>query len=132
MVKCGGLTEALRIKALAETWDLPVMPHMTQPSVGNAASLHLSATIPLASRPHEYTGPRPDLDELFTDPWELHDGSMTIPHRPGLGLTVNERGLERARAGPAVSRVPRKPGGREHTQASGGQISGIASRLLPR
>jgi L-alanine-DL-glutamate epimerase-like enolase superfamily enzyme len=96
VVKCAGLTEGLRIKALAETWDLPVMPHMTQPSVGNAASLQLCATIPLASRPHEYTGPRPDLDELFADPWELHNGSMTIPDRPGLGLTVNERGLERA------------------------------------
>jgi len=95
-VKCGGLTEALRIKALAETWDLPVMPHMTQPTVGNAASLHLCATIPLSSRPHEYTGPRPDMDELFTDPWELREGTMTIPDRPGLGLTVNERGLERA------------------------------------
>ncbi len=98
-VKCGGLTEALRIKALAETWDLPVMPHMTQPTVGNAASLHLCATIPLSSRPHEYAGPRPDLDEIFTDPWELRDGTMTIPERPGLGLTVNERALEHAVAG---------------------------------
>jgi L-alanine-DL-glutamate epimerase-like enolase superfamily enzyme len=99
VVKCTGLTEAQRIKALAETWDLPVVPHMTQPSIGNAASLHLCATIPASSRPHEYTGPRPDLDALFVDPWELRDGTMTIPDRPGLGLTLDERALERARAG---------------------------------
>ena len=99
IVKCGGFTEALRIKALAETWDLPVMPHMTQPTIGNAASLHFCATIPLSSRPHEYTGPRADLDRIFTDPWEFQDGSMSIPDRPGLGLTLDERALESAREG---------------------------------
>jgi L-alanine-DL-glutamate epimerase-like enolase superfamily enzyme len=98
VVKCAGLTEAQRIKALAETWDLPVVPHMTQPSIGNAASLHLCATIPGSSRPHEYTGPRPDLDVLFLDPWPLRDGTITIPDRPGLGLTLNEEALEQARA----------------------------------
>src|SRR5262245_2241083 len=97
VVKCAGLTEALRIKALAETWDLPVMPHMTQPTIGNAASLHLCATIPLSARPHEYAGPRPDLDQLFTDPWELRNGTMAIPDRPGLGLTLDERALDAAR-----------------------------------
>ncbi len=96
IVKCGGITEALRIKALAETWDMAMVPHMTQPSVGNAASLHLCATSPNSSRPHEYTGPRPDLDELFTDPWEFKDGTITIPNRPGIGLTVNETALKQA------------------------------------
>jgi L-alanine-DL-glutamate epimerase-like enolase superfamily enzyme len=99
IVKCGGFTEALRIKALAETWDLPVMPHMTQPTIGNAASLHFCATIPLSSRPHEYTGPRADLDRIFTNPWEFQDGTMSIPDRPGLGLTLDERALESAREG---------------------------------
>jgi L-alanine-DL-glutamate epimerase-like enolase superfamily enzyme len=96
VVKCAGLTEALRIKALAETWDLPVVPHMTQPSIGNAASLHLCATIPGARRPHEYAGPRPEIDALFRDPWPLRDGTMTIPDRPGLGLTLDEAALAAA------------------------------------
>jgi L-alanine-DL-glutamate epimerase-like enolase superfamily enzyme len=99
IVKCAGMTEALRIKALAETWDMPVVPHMTQPSVGNAASLHLCATIPNSSRPHEYTGPRPDLDELFMGAWEFKDGTITIPDRPGIGLTVNEQALQKATVG---------------------------------
>ena len=79
--------------------NVPVMPHMTQPAIGNAASLHLCATIPLSSRPHEYTGPRADLDRIFTDPWEFQDGTMSIPDRPGLGLTLDERALESAREG---------------------------------
>ena len=98
VVKCAGLTEALRIKALAETWDLQVVPHMTQPSIGNAASLHFCATIPASARPHEYAGPRPDLDALFRDPWVLRDGTFTIPERPGLGLTLDDQALERALA----------------------------------
>jgi D-arabinonate dehydratase/D-galactarolactone cycloisomerase len=84
---------------MAETWDIAVVPHMTQPSIGNAASLHFCATIPNSSRPHEYTGPRPDLDGLFKDPWEFKDGTVTVPDRPGLGLTVDEAALKRAVAG---------------------------------
>ena len=71
--------------------------HMTQPTIGNAASLHLCSTIPPSSRPHEYAGPRADLDRLFVDPWELRDGTMSIPDRPGLGLTLDPRALESAR-----------------------------------
>jgi L-alanine-DL-glutamate epimerase-like enolase superfamily enzyme len=84
------------LKALAETWDLPVMPHMTQPTIGNDASLHLCATIPLSSRPHEDTRPRADPDRLFADPWEFCDRSMSIPDRPGLGLTLDPRALDSA------------------------------------
>jgi L-alanine-DL-glutamate epimerase-like enolase superfamily enzyme len=96
VVKCAGLTEGKRIATLAETHDMSVVPHMTQPTIGNAASLALCATLPLSNRPHEYSGQRDDLDELFEDPWEFKNGEMTIPNKPGLGLTVNEKALESA------------------------------------
>ena len=96
VVKCCGLTEGKRIAALAETHDMAVVPHMTQPSIGNAASLALCATLPLSSRPHEHSGVRKDLDELFEDPWEFKDGQFTIPDKPGLGLTINEKAVEAA------------------------------------
>lgn len=96
VVKCAGLTEGKRIAALAETYDMSVVPHMTQPSIGNAASLALCATLPLSSRPHEYSGQRDDLDEMFDDPWQFKDGEITIPNKPGLGLTINEKALEAA------------------------------------
>ena len=96
VVKCCGITEGRRIAVLAETHDIAVVPHMTQPSIGNAASLALCATLPLSGRPHEHTGQRDDLDELFEDPWEFKDGQITIPDRPGLGLTINEKALKAA------------------------------------
>jgi L-alanine-DL-glutamate epimerase-like enolase superfamily enzyme len=96
IVKCCGITEAKRIAVLAETFDLPVVPHQTQPSIGNAASLALCATLPLSTRPQEFTGPRPDLDELFKEPLEFKDGRITLSDRPGLGLEIDERALAKA------------------------------------
>jgi L-alanine-DL-glutamate epimerase-like enolase superfamily enzyme len=96
IVKCCGITEANRIAVLAETFDLPVVPHQTQPSIGNAASLALCATLPLSTRPQEFTGPRPDLDELFKEPLEFKDGRITLSDRPGLGLEIDEKALAKA------------------------------------
>ncbi len=93
IVKCAGITEMRRICVLAETFDMQVLPHQTQPSIGNAASLHVCSTLPQSTRPHEFTGPRPEMDDLFDDPWEFADGQITIPDRPGLGLTINEKAL---------------------------------------
>ncbi|MBN4064758.1 mandelate racemase/muconate lactonizing enzyme family protein [Dehalococcoides mccartyi] len=96
VVKCCGLTEGKRIAVLAETYDMSVVPHMTQPTIGNAASLALCATLPLSNRPQEHSGTRQELDDLFEDPWELIDGQFTIPNKPGLGLTINEKALKAA------------------------------------
>ena len=96
VVKCCGITEMRRIAALAETFDMAVLPHQTQPSVGNAASLAVCATLPLSTRPQEFTGPRPDLDELFKEPLIFKDGKITLPDRPGLGLEIDEKALTKA------------------------------------
>lgn len=96
VVKCCGITEGKRIGALAETHDMSCVPHMTQPSIGNAASLALCSTLLLSNRPQEYAGPRPDLDDLFDDPWVFENGEMTLPEKPGLGLTLNEKALKAA------------------------------------
>ena len=38
----------------------------------------------------------PELDAIFRDPWPLREGTMTIPDRPGLGLTLDEAALAAA------------------------------------
>jgi len=96
IVKCCGVTEMKRIAALAETFDMPVLPHQTQPSIGNAASLALCATLPLSTRPQEFTGPRPDLDELFKEPLPFTNGQITLRDCPGLGLEIDEKALAKA------------------------------------
>jgi len=52
--------------------------------------------LPLSTRPQEFTGPRPDLDELFKEPLVFQDGRITLPDRPGLGLEIDERALAKA------------------------------------
>ena len=83
-----------RIVTLAETFDRSTLPHQTQPTIGTLASLHVCATSPQSNRPHEFSGERPELNELFEEPVLLKDGHMQIPDRPGLGLTLNEDRLE--------------------------------------
>jgi len=94
VVKCGGLTEMRKIAVLCETHSKDLVPHQTQPTIGTAASLHLCSTIQTCTRPHEYTGPRPELDALFEEPLDFTDGYITLPKRPGLGLVVIPSRLE--------------------------------------
>jgi L-alanine-DL-glutamate epimerase-like enolase superfamily enzyme len=94
VVKCCGITEMKRIVTLAETFDKSTLPHQTQPTIGNLASLHVCATSPQSNRPHEFSGERPELNELFKEPVLLEDGHIQIPDRPGLGLEIDERKLK--------------------------------------
>lgn len=90
VVKCCGITEMKRIVTLAETFDRSTLPHQTQPTIGTLASLHVCATSPQSNRPHEFSGERPELNELFEEPVLLKDGHIQIPDRPGLGLAIKE------------------------------------------
>ena len=88
VVKCGGISEMKKIAVLSETYSKHFLPHQTQPTIGTLASLHVVSTIQTATRPQEYTGQRPDLDELFVEPVEFKDGYITLPKGPGLGLEI--------------------------------------------
>ncbi|NIO42672.1 MAG: mandelate racemase/muconate lactonizing enzyme family protein, partial [Burkholderiales bacterium] len=43
--KTGGITEALRVAALASTWKLPIHPHTSMTAINMAASVHFLAAI---------------------------------------------------------------------------------------
>ncbi len=88
VVKCGGISEMKKIAVLADTYNKHFVPHQTQPTIGTLASLHVCSTLETCTRPHEYTGQRPELDALFKEPLEFRDGYITIPHKPGLGLEI--------------------------------------------
>jgi len=94
VIKCCGITEMKRIVTLAETFDRSMMPHQTQPTIGTLASLHVCATSPQSNHPHEFSGERPELNELFEEPVLLEDGHLSIPDRPGLGLTLKAGKLD--------------------------------------
>jgi L-alanine-DL-glutamate epimerase-like enolase superfamily enzyme len=86
---CGGLSEARKIAAMAETWHLPVAPHDCTGPVVLAASTHLSLNAPNALvqesvRAYYHTWYR----DIVTAVPQVTDGLITVPSGPGLGLEL--------------------------------------------
>jgi len=90
VVKCGGISEMRKIAVLGSVYDKQFVPHQTQPTIGTAASLHVCAALPNATRPQEYSGDKPELDAIFKEPLVFKDGYIDVPSKPGLGLELIE------------------------------------------
>lgn len=95
VVKCGGISEMHKIAILGSVYNKHLVPHQTQPTVGSAANLHVCASIQNATRPQEYTGQRPELDEIFKEPLVFEDGYIQVPMKPGLGLEIDEEKMKK-------------------------------------
>ena len=86
---CGGLSEARKIAALAEAWDVPVAPHDCTGPVVLAASVHLSlhaknALIQETVRAFT-TG---WYNELVTELPPIEKGTIRDTGKPGLGIRL--------------------------------------------
>jgi L-alanine-DL-glutamate epimerase-like enolase superfamily enzyme len=97
----GGITELRRIADVAAAYNKPVMPHCSPfLPLDAAASLNLYATLLNGVRPHEFTTEGAvaieEAAELFDNPILPVNGHISLPNRPGLGLTINERALRKA------------------------------------
>ncbi len=101
IVDAGGLSEVVRIFQLAEVHGKPVMPHCPAAGILSVASLHAYATVSSAVQPHEYSiefGPPPErIAELFLEPALPEGGTFRLSDRPGLGLTLDEKVVDRLR-----------------------------------
>jgi galactonate dehydratase len=83
-----GITGVRRLAAMAETYYVDVAPWHEGGRIATAAALHLAASIPnffIAQSPHGDVG------------GTLRDGFFDLPKGPGLGITVDEKTLERNR-----------------------------------
>lgn len=89
VVKCAGISEMRKIIVLGDVHNKMLLPHQTQPTIGNTVNLHVCAAHQKCNRPQEYTGPRPILDDLFVELPVLEDGFMKVPNTPGIGLEAN-------------------------------------------
>lgn len=94
--KSGGLTEGLRIAALAGTWKLPIHPHTSMTALNMAASVHFLAAIENGG----YFEADVSKANLFRDkmvdrpPYTVNaDGCVTPLEAPGIGLEVDEEFL---------------------------------------
>ena len=93
--KSGGITECLRIAAMASAWKLPIHPHSSMTGLNHAASIHFLAAIDNGgyfegdvSKSNRYR------DELVENPGKIdRDGNVYPLDKPGIGLEVNEEFL---------------------------------------
>ena len=95
VVKCAGITEMRKIAVLGDVYNRMFVPHQTQPTIGTAANLHLCASIQSCNRPQEYTGQRPELDEVFVEKLVFEGGCIHIPKKPGIGLEIDEKKMRK-------------------------------------
>lgn len=104
ILDAGGISEVRRICTLAAIHGKPVMPHSPATGILLAASTQLYATLPGGVQPHELSteyGPTPEqLADLLGPSVIPSAGTLTLSDRPGLGLDLDERTLERL-IGPA-------------------------------
>jgi D-galactarolactone cycloisomerase len=102
---CGGITAARHIVALAQANGIEVNPHVWGSAIAQAASLQVIAALPVAHHSVFARGPVLEYDrslhpfrrELTTEPIELEDGWVSIPQKPGLGITVRPETIDRYR-----------------------------------
>jgi L-alanine-DL-glutamate epimerase-like enolase superfamily enzyme len=93
--KCGGLSEARRVGWMASDHNILLVSHGWNTAIGLAADLHLAAALPVA-RYVEYITPSAYIEELVSEPFTLDaDGMLAIPTGPGLGISLNQEGIER-------------------------------------
>ncbi len=101
---CGGITEARRITALADAWQLPVAPHDCTGPLVYAASVHFSIYAPNALVQESvrafYTG---WYRELVTHVPQPVNGLFGKPPGPGLGCELLPQLWQRADARVRVS-----------------------------
>ena len=98
----GGLLECRKIAAMAEAYDIAVAPHCPLGPLALASCLQLAACTPnvaiqeMSLGIHYNVGH--DLLSFVTDPETLTpvDGFLPIPHKPGLGVTIDEAGVREA------------------------------------
>ena len=89
------ISDFIRQRNLAYSANIPVTPHM-----GNGVSVFQAATLQCAavSSPEllqEFQGGLSNLLQDASDTgWQLKDGEFQLPDRPGLGVSIDENGIE--------------------------------------
>jgi D-galactarolactone cycloisomerase len=90
--KTGGITEGMRIAALASAWKIPINPHTSMTGLNMAASIHFLASIDnggyFEADVSKVNSFRQGLTSL---PYEVDKNGNVFPlDKPGIGVEVDE------------------------------------------
>lgn len=91
----GGITELKKIANMAEVYYLHMMPHCAIGPVAFSACLQVDAVVPNFLIQEQVDA---GLGEgLFREPWQVRDGHIELPTKPGLGFEIDEKEAEQNR-----------------------------------
>ena len=94
--RCGGVTEWIKIAAIADAYGLPMCPHATTEL---AASLVAAVPNGLFVEAFRTTAP-PTGESPFVDPILPKNGEISPNGKPGFGIEIDEDVLAKLQAGP--------------------------------
>ncbi|MFD0260835.1 mandelate racemase/muconate lactonizing enzyme family protein [Kitasatospora indigofera] len=95
VARCGGITEAMRLSALASAFHVDIAPHGVGSGVSLCAALQLCAATPNL-RTYEYNRlPNPIRENILLNPPKFTDGALVVPTGPGLGFELDHDAVDR-------------------------------------
>ena len=97
---CGGLWEARKIAAMAETYSMSVAPHNPNGPVATAVAVQFALATPNWIIQEAITSDVPWRNEVILNPIEVVEGNAVFSDRPGLGIDIDES---------AAAKYPLKP-----------------------
>jgi galactonate dehydratase len=98
----GGISEVVKIAAMAEAYDVAIAPHCPLGPIALAACLQVDAVAHNTLIQEQSLGIHynqgNDLLDYLVDPavFAYNDGYVTIPTAPGLGIEINEEAVRAA------------------------------------
>ena len=96
-----GMTEALKMASMAESYEVNVASHNYHGQLSTLIGAHFSAIIPNNRIVELVVDEVPWTREFYTAPMRVEQGELVLPDAPGWGTEINEEAI---RAHPA--RVP--------------------------
>ena len=90
-----GITMGKKICDMAHAYDILVAPHNCHSPVNTLVSANVCATVPNFYIQEFDVDDAPWRDDLMTHPFEIEDGHLQLPGRPGLGSDLIEEELRK-------------------------------------
>lgn len=92
----GGLTQMKKLAGMAEAWSVMVAPHSgSLGPVAEVAAVHLLSAIPNGLILERLQPDWPGRAEVMSSDMQVHNGMLTPPSGPGLGLVLNTEFIRR-------------------------------------
>ncbi len=89
--KSGGISEGLKIAAMASAWGLPVHPHCSATGINHLASIHFLASIDNGGYFEACVSAFNPLRDMFGSPFSIDQEGFVQPSTaPGIGLEIDE------------------------------------------